>query len=276
LKGHEVVFNRGRGAGRQARADDTKQSGPYARDDEDQLDDLEEVDEGEADDDFEGVIGPYDSSDAPKGGNRLDLGSLEVPFIEDISMRFEANPEGQVAQLWLLYQETALQLSVCAAPRSEGLWDELRDELRESLRRDGASVREAPGVYGPELRAKVGAGAAATELRIVGIDGPRWLVQAVFQGPGAVDPDRLAGPLVQALSGLVVNRGPQALPVREQLPLRLPKDLQEAHAAELAARQANPQEHANGVPPARPAGTSPVTRRPPGGRRPSQRPRPNS
>jgi hypothetical protein len=46
-------------------------------------------------------------------------------------------------------------------------------------------------------------------------------VRAIFQGAAAVDPERDAA-LREALNGLVVDRGAEAMPVREALPLRLP------------------------------------------------------
>lgn len=50
----------------------------------------------------------------------------------------------------------------------------------------------------------------------------------------ASDPDA-AGPLADCLHGLVVDRGQEAKPVREPLPLRLPKEIAERQAAEAAA-----------------------------------------
>ncbi len=73
-----------------------------------------------------------------------------------------------------------------------------------------------------------------TDVRFVGVDGPRWMVRAVYQGPAATDPVA-AGALVECLEGLVVDRGDEAEPVREPLPLRLPKEMAEQQAAERQA-----------------------------------------
>jgi hypothetical protein len=51
------------------------------------------------------------------------------------------------------------------------------------------------------------------------------LVRAVYQGPAAIDPT-VAPPLVECLHNLVVDRGHEAMPVREPLPLRLPKEME--------------------------------------------------
>lgn len=273
-----VVFKRGRsGTGRRARDGDATRRNARPADDLPDIDaDISGagVDEVDAEDDLANTFGPYDSADAPRPtGTVLDLGAMLISAVPDVEFRFNATPEGTLTQVVLVHRDSALQLQVCAAPRSDSLWDELRDEIRGSLTADGASVREVDGVYGPELRAQVRRPDGAGELRLLGIDGPRWMVQAVFQGPAAVDPEKRAPKLVEALRSLVVYRGPEALPVREQLPLRLPKEIQQAHAEQLAAQAAAAQ------PPAKPAavnGAAPVNGARPGGRRPSPRPRSKS
>jgi hypothetical protein len=186
-----------------------------------------------------GGTGPYDISDAPEG-NRLDLGSLQIPVVDGVDIRVQANAEGVVQQVVLVHGESLLQLTVLAAPRSAGIWDEVREEIRSSMRSDGARVEEASGDYGPELRARVRIPNGQADLRFIGVDGPRWMVQAMYQGRAAVDPSA-AGPLEDCLLGLVVDRGWEAKPVREALPLRLPREM-----AEQAKAQAEAQAQADG------------------------------
>src|SRR5207247_536910 len=64
------------------------------------------------------------------------------------------------------------------------------------------------------------------DFRFVGVDGPRWMVRAVYQGRAATDPTA-AGALDDSLAQLVVDRGKDAMPVRDPLPLRLPRDVTE-------------------------------------------------
>ncbi|MFG1888295.1 DUF3710 domain-containing protein [Micromonospora sp. NPDC049051] len=178
--------------------------------------------------------GPYDISEAPEGVQRLDLGSLHIPAVRDVEVRVQADPEGVIQQVVLVHGANALQLGVFAAPRSEGIWDEVREEIRKSLFNDGAAAQEVQGEYGTELHARVRTPDGLTALRFVGIDGPRWMVRGVYQGDAASDP-AAAGPLAECLDGLVVDRGQEAKPVREPLPLRLPRDV-----ADQAATEANP------------------------------------
>lgn len=208
--------------------------------------------------------GPYDISQAPRGVQRLDLGSLQIPAVDDVEVRVQADPDGGVQQVILVNGASALQLGVFAAPRSEGLWDDVRAEIRTSLTNDGAHPQEVPGDYGVELRARVPTPDGPTDIRFVGIDGPRWMVRAVYQGPAAADPTA-GGPLHECLTGLVVDRGNEAKPVSEPLPLRLPKEVAE-QAQRDAAEAAGVSGGADAAPPpANGAGPDPTTR---SGRRP--------
>jgi hypothetical protein len=175
-------------------------------------------------------FGPYDLIEAPHDGQeRLDLGALRVPAVGGVEIHLQAGPQGQIQQIQLVYGGSRLALAAYAAPRTEGIWAQVRETLRQSLVEGGAHAEVTDGDYGPELRAKLRDGATSTEVRHVGIDGPRWFVHAVFLGAAAFQPDQ-AGPLSEVLRGLVVDRGNEARPVQEALPLRLPPEA----AAQLA------------------------------------------
>ena len=181
--------------------------------------------------------GPYDVRQAPAGVQRLDLGSLQIPAVDEVEVRVQANPDGGVEQVVLVHGDSALQLGVFAAPRSEGIWDEVREEIRTSMAADGVTAHEVDGRYGVELMARVNTPQGPADVRFVGVDGPRWMVRALYQGVAAGDPGR-EGPLGECLSGLVVVRDEEARPVREALPLRLPREMAEhaqQHADAVAA-----------------------------------------
>jgi hypothetical protein len=221
---YDVIFSRGQG--RHARRPTGRPGGrpPSGRTDPDELD-LAGLDSDDGDFDEGLTIGPYDAADAP-AGQRLDLGALEIPVVEGVEVRVQADGDGQIQQVVLVHAGNLLQLGVFAAPRSEGIWDEVRADIRKSLVADGARPEEARGEYGIELRARLRGQDGPLDLRFVGVDGPRWMVRAVYQGKAATDP-RAAAPLTACLRGLVVNRGSQAMPVRDPLPLHLPRELQE-------------------------------------------------
>jgi len=170
--------------------------------------------------------GPYDSRHAPDGVQRLDLGSLLIPALEGVEVRVQANPDGGVEQIVLVHGDSALQLGVFAAPRSEGIWAEVRAEIATAMKSDGAAPREFDGPYGVELAARVNTPEGPADVRFVGVDGPRWMVRALYQGLAAADPAQ-EGVLGECLRGLVVVRDDEARPVREALPLRLPREMAE-------------------------------------------------
>jgi hypothetical protein len=256
-KAKQVIFSRGGGGGGRHAAEDPRRSGRHSRDEHD----------GSGREEFENPVeqpvrpmrrerttetprrqpataasaGPYDITDAPADQVRVDLGSLQIPSIEGVEVRVQAT-EGVIQQVVLVHGASALQLGVFAAPRSEGIWAEVREEIRKSLFEDGVAAQESIGEYGPELRARVRSADGLMDLRFIGIDGPRWMLRAVYQGAAAADPSA-AGPLGVCLRGLVVDRGRDAMPVREALPLRLPREIAEA-AAEQAQQQAAAQQQA--------------------------------
>ncbi|GAA2513235.1 DUF3710 domain-containing protein [Pilimelia columellifera] len=181
--------------------------------------------------------GPYDISQAPKGVERLDLGALRLPAVEGVEVRVQADPDGVVQQVLLVDGQSALQIGVFAAPRTEGIWDEVREEIHASLKEDGLTAAEHDGEFGVELRAVVPSPEGPADIRFVGIDGPRWMVRGVFQGLAAAAPDQ-AQSLTTCLRELVVDRGQDAMPVREPLDLRLPREVVESAQAQQAAEAA--------------------------------------
>jgi hypothetical protein len=243
-----VIFSRNRGSGRhQKPAGSTRpgRSRPGGPAGPDELDLAAEEADAERAADERATAGPYDITEA-EPGNRLDLGSLRIPVVEGVDIRVQANAEGVVQQVVLVHKDSLLQLSVLAAPRSAGIWDEVRQEIRGSLQSDGAKVEERPGDYGTELRARVRVQTGQADLRFIGVEGPRWMVQAMYQGKAATDPTA-EGPLRACLEGLVVDRGNEAKPVGEALPLRLPREMAEQAQAQAQAN-AQGQGGVNGAP----------------------------
>lgn len=228
------MFSRSRAAGRRARADRSQRppAGPPAATPDGAADGTGDgAPDGAADTPPGSAAGsaptggPYDVSQAPAGVRRLDLGSLQIPVIEGVEVRVQPGNDGSVRQVVLRSGKSAVQLGVFAAPRSEPIWDEVRADIRESLLAEGATrTEEVDGPYGTELRARIRTKEGPADLRFVGVDGPRWMVRALYRGPAAVDPAK-AGPLAESLAGLVVDRGNEARPVKEALPLRLPAEL---------------------------------------------------
>jgi hypothetical protein len=186
--------------------------------------------------------GPWDVSAAPENDDvpRVDLGSLRVPTLPDVELRVEADQQGQVASVVLTDGASALELAAFAAPRTEGIWTEVRDELEAGIRGDGGITEHETGEFGPEIRAIIAIPDGSKQrLRFVGVDGPRWFLRATFTGAAAADPNQ-SPLLTESVRQTVVVRGNEAMPVRDPLPLRLPREVVEQAAAEQEAPEGMP------------------------------------
>jgi hypothetical protein len=130
----------------------------------------------------------------------------------------------------IVHGESAVQLMAFAAPRTTGIWDDVREEIRAGLAAQGP-VEEATGTFGRELLATlVVAGpqgqSAMQPVRFVGVDGPRWFVRGLFSGPAARKTAD-AAPLEAVLRGVVVVRGNDPMAPGDPLPLHVPGELPE-------------------------------------------------
>jgi hypothetical protein len=170
------------------------------------------------------LTGPYDAVAPDDGLVRVELGALHVPMRDGLELRVEVDENQQVVGVTLVEGESVMQLGVFAAPKSSGIWSEVRGEILESLTGGGGQAEENDGPFGPQLLAGVPSDVPGqlTVARFVGIDGPRWFLRALFTGPAAVDADA-ATSLEAVLTGVVVIRGKDAMPIREPLPLQLPQ-----------------------------------------------------
>lgn len=176
--------------------------------------------------------GPWDAADAPEDEvSRLDLGGLRIPVPADTEVRVDVDPSGNIIAATLVRGASSMQVNVFAAPRTGGIWAEVREEMGTALREAGGRADESDGPYGIELHADVpsqasGQPATTTAARFIGVDGPRWFLRALVVGPAATDRAQ-AAELEVALKDVVVHRGTEAMAVRSPLPLRLPRDVTE-------------------------------------------------
>lgn len=163
---------------------------------------------------------PRDARDVTSDEGYLRLGAIWVPAVEGMMLTFEMDQsQSLVTAVQVVRGDSALQLQAFAAPRSAGIWDEIRDEIAEGLRAQGSSATEETGEFGTELVVETGSGV----MRFVGVDGPRWFLRGVLSGRAAVDP-AAAAPLRELFTHLVVDRGDEPMGPRELLPLTLPND----------------------------------------------------
>jgi len=196
--------------------------------------------------DTEVTTGPYDEQDAPDDGlERLDLGALLVPVIRGVEVRVDVGPDGQVVAATLSDGGSETQIGVFAAPRTAGIWDEVRKEIRASIAQQGGTAQESSGRFGTELSGRIPVQGGYQSVRFVGVDGPRWFLRGLFSGPAAGDPAK-AAVLEDVVRNLVVVRGSSPMPVRDPLPLTLPGEITEQaeadHGAHAAAEEPDEDE----------------------------------
>ena len=234
-----MVFGRGRKAKQEQPADTGDSAEPEAL-------------EADAATDRDAAVrsaGPYDVSEIENQDGYVDLGALLIAPREGLQLRLEVEEATQrVVAVTMDLDGSSLQLQAFAAPRSEGLWDEIREQIGQSVGSQGGQVDEIEGHFGIELVAKLPAGDGSEGYRVArffGVDGPRWFLRAAPPRPRRPGPVGAAGPrgprrgrgggpparppppaagLEELFRQIVVVRGENPMPPRDLLQLRLPRD----------------------------------------------------
>jgi hypothetical protein len=185
-------------------------------------------------DEPEPTSGPFDVRDAPDDElERIDLGAMRVPARPGMEVRLDMNEAQQVVSVTLANEDGHFQIGVFAAPRNEGIWDDIRKEIRDSIVSQGGLARDqADGPFGTELVGTLKGDGGNSPVRFLGVDGPRWFLRGMLLGPVATDAAK-AEPFEEAFRHTVVVRGAEPLPVRDPVPLQLPKEAAD-HLAALA------------------------------------------
>jgi uncharacterized protein DUF3710 len=174
--------------------------------------------------------GPWDADEReydPEDPSTVDLGGLVITGRPDLELRLQTDQvTGAVGAAMLVSNDGAVELRAFAASRAGGAWDDIRREIAAEASNRGGTATESDGPYGTELRLKVPVktpeGRNATQAsRIVGIEGPRWLLRATYLGRAADEPDP-DDPLESAVRDVVVVRGGVAMAPRDPIPLQMP------------------------------------------------------
>ena len=184
--------------------------------------------------------GPFDSTevdaDVLEAEDRIDLGALVITGQPGMELRLQVDEQsGQVQAILLVLEDSALELRAFAAPKKTGIWSEVRREIAAEASRMGGTATETDGPFGTELILVVPVEDPDGQIfsqtsRVIGVDGPRWLLRATVLGRAAVEPDA-APPMEATLRSTIVVRGSEPMAVRESLPLRLPPGAQPADGA---------------------------------------------
>ena len=180
--------------------------------------------------------GPLDMAEANAVRPYVDLGGVKIPPREGLGMRLEVEEgTGRVVAVGLDLGGSSLQVQPFAAPRSSGLWHEIREQIEQQIQSQGGTTRVVDGALGPELLAQIPAQGAPGQApvtriaRFVGVDGPRWFLRGVISGDGAVD-QRVGAAMEELFRSVVVVRGTSPMPPRDLIPLQMPQEGAEPEA----------------------------------------------
>ncbi|GAB2447082.1 DUF3710 domain-containing protein [Nocardioides hungaricus] len=175
------------------------------------------------------TTGPYDVDDLSHDDamSRMDLGALLIPPVEGVELRVQVDEQTeQVRSVLLAGEEGAVEVRAFAAPRHGDLWGEVRPRLAADFAQRGGTASEEEGRFGTEvhgrLTVKAADGRTGTQVsRIIGVNGPRWMLRATLLGRPAAEPGA-AGPWEDLIAGIAVRRGSQAMPAGAELTVTLP------------------------------------------------------
>ncbi|MFM2433800.1 MAG: hypothetical protein RI974_540 [Actinomycetota bacterium] len=173
-------------------------------------------------------LGPFDVSEVGSLENIIDFGAIKLPNVNrNLSIKVELEEDTRRLVALTLQTETSmLQVSLFSAPKNSTVWQEVLEVLTTSLESQSAQVTPVVGSFGRELMVamqvpNLEGGSALQHIRFIGVDGPRWLLR------GSITGDALSNLTEQAeieriYRSIVVDRGAEALPPRELVPLTMP------------------------------------------------------
>lgn len=185
-------------------------------------------------------LGPYDISDVDIDGleeeieaqTRIDLGSIVLRPAPNTELRLQVDEDSQqVVSAMMIQSDSALEVGAFAAPRSGGLWAEIRDELVQGAHDAGGSADLVAGPFGVELRRLLPIRTPDGQdgyqpSRMWVAEGPRWMLRGIIYGQAALqtDLDGPVGDFLEAFRTIVVRRGDEAMAPGDLLPLSLPEN----------------------------------------------------
>lgn len=185
-------------------------------------------------------LGPYDISEVDaealeqdRSVPRIDLGSMVLSPMNGSELRLQVDENSQqVVSAMMIMDDSALEVGAFAAPRSGGLWAEIREDLVANAEKAGGSANLVEGPFGVELRrllpVKTPDGQQGYQpSRMWVAEGPRWMLRGIIYGQAALE-DGLETPVAEMLEAfrqVVVRRGDDAMAPGDLLPLSVPESM---------------------------------------------------
>ena len=258
-----MIFKKGRKRGSDSAVEDSTEDAGVdegaefadAADDESTAEDVEGEDLAALEELDWRSSGPYDITEVGSIANteespKIDLGSLILTPVPGSELRLQVAEETNEIVSAMLVIETiveppasanqqpqtyssALELGAYAAPRSGGLWAELRDEISKSATEAGGTASVAEGPFGVELRRLIPVTTPDGDegyqpSRMWVAEGPRWLLRGIVYGQAAIEDDAdspVVADVLNAFRQVIVRRGDEAMAPGDLLPLTMPINL---------------------------------------------------
>ncbi|SDR97961.1 DUF3710 domain-containing protein [Corynebacterium timonense] len=184
-------------------------------------------------------IEDFDFSDFSQA--TLDLASVRIPLPKESQVQVEMGETGP-KMVHIVTRFGRATPVAFASPRTGGLWETSSQEIIEGMRAEGMPARFETGPWGREI---VGTGANGI-IRIIGVEGPRWLYRLTLAAPkGKEDELTALGRDMAARS--FIYRGSDPVLAGNSLPVVLPKQLaaQVQHAVQQRETQQRAQQEGN-------------------------------
>lgn len=202
---------------------------------------------------------PTDLSEIPSKKGYLDFGAILIPASKNQKVRLDIDQKTKrIVSLTIAVEKSSIQLQAFSAPKSGGIWDDVRHQIEESVVKQKGRVKHVDGRFGKELHARVptvlkDGRQGWRAARFIGFEGGRWFLRGVIGGRGAIDREAAAG-VEDLFSRIVVSRGEEPLPPRELLKLNPPAGAKRVVVPRRGATaeqqgESTAQSRANGVPP---------------------------
>jgi hypothetical protein len=173
-------------------------------------------------------LGPFDLAEVPTSENLIDFGAVKLPNVNrNLSIKVELEEDTRrLVALTLQTEHSMLQISLFSAPKNNPVWQEVLEVLTSSLESQNAQVQTVIGAFGSELLVAmevpdVDESTVLQRIRFIGVDGPRWLLRGSITGEALTNVTEQAE-IERIFRSIIVDRGAEALPPRELVPLTMP------------------------------------------------------
>jgi hypothetical protein len=260
-----MIFKRGRKRGNESPGDelndnagldeasepqDAADDAPTATEETDLATDLEALEDIDWRSSGPFDVTEVDSIESTEESPKVDLGSLILTPVPGSELRLQVAEEtGEIVSAMLVIEtiveppasanqktqaySSALELGAYAAPRSGGLWAELRDEISRSATEAGGTASLGEGPFGVELRRLIPVTTPDGEegyqpSRMWVAEGPRWLLRGIVYGQAAIEEDAdspVVADVLAAFRQAIVRRGDEAMAPGDLLPLTMPTNM---------------------------------------------------